>query len=76
MSVYFENEWISVDDMATEVKTRREKMDASEPKETELMHDELQKQLTEMEEKESELSAMDTLLLQEYRTWQRERRKR
>ena len=67
VSVHFENEWMSVDDLAVEVKTRRETLDASEPRETEAMQRELQQQLSELEERESELSALHTLLRQQYR---------
>ena len=67
VSVYFENEWMSVDDLALEVKARRELLDASEPRETGAAQDELQRRLAELEENESELSAMDTVLRQEYR---------
>ena len=47
VSVYFENEWMSVDNFALEVKARRELLDAAEPRETGAAQDELQRRLAE-----------------------------
>ena len=66
VSVYFENEWMSVEDLLIEVKGRRQALEAVERKDTEEAQSELQLQLKELEERESELSARNTVLRQEH----------
>ena len=45
VSVYFENEWMSVEDLSLEAKGRRQGLEAVEPKDTEAAQSELQIQL-------------------------------
>ena len=66
VSVYFEERWISVDDIVLESKRRREQIEATELKDAESAQPELQRKLREMEERESELSAINTMLRQEH----------
>ena len=66
VSVYFEEEWVSVEGLSAEVKRRREALEATEPKGADTAEGELQRQLAQMEARESELAARNTLLRQEY----------
>lgn len=66
VSVYFEDEWMSVEDVSLQAKKRREALEAIEPKDADSAQGDLQLQLKVMEEKESELLARNTILRQEY----------
>ena len=66
VSVYFENEWTSVDDLAVETKRRREALEAVEPKDGGGDEDRLRRQLSAMEEREADLSAGHAILRREY----------
>ena len=66
VSVYFGEEWMSVERLSVEVKRRREALEAGEPKDADAAQGELQLRLGQMEGVESELSARNTLLRQEY----------
>ena len=65
VSVYFEDRWMSVDDMSVEVKSRREALEAVEHKAAGAAQSDLQLKLKELEERESDLSAGNTVLRQE-----------
>ena len=66
MSAYFEDQWISVDDLASKMQERRDALEAVEPRDVEAAETEIQVQLREREERNTELSAQNSLLQQEY----------
>ena len=66
VSVYFEEEWTSVEGLSAEVKRRREALEAAEPKDADAAGGELQRELVQMEARESELAARNTVLRQEH----------
>ena len=65
VTVYFEDGWMAVEDLSSEVKRRRQALEEVVPKDAEGAKDELQLKLKEMEEREGELSARNTILRQE-----------
>ena len=66
VSVYFENGWKSVEDLSMKLRDRRAALEAEDRKDAEAAQGELQFRLEEMEERESELSARNTVLRREY----------
>ena len=66
VSVYFENRWKSVEDLSIAVEERRQALEAEERQDAEEAQGGLQFQLREFEERESELSANNTVLRREY----------
>ena len=73
VSVYFEDGWMSVDELSSVAKARRKELEALEPRDADAAQSELQIQLKEMEERESELSARSTVLRQEHQVAAAER---
>ena len=66
VTVYFEGEWMSVGDMSSEVKRRRQALEALEPRNVEEAQEDLQIRLKDLEEREGEYSTTNTVLRQEY----------
>ena len=66
MCAYFEDEWISVDDLSSRMETRRDALESVEPKDVESAESDIQIQLEEREERDTELSAQNSLLRHEY----------
>lgn len=66
VSAYFEDEWTSVESVASKVRQRRDALEAVEPKDTETAQTEIQSQLKEKEDRDAELSAQNSVLQHEY----------
>ena len=66
VTVYFESEWMAVEEISSEVKRRRQLLEELEPRDAEGAQEDLQVKLKEMEEHEGELSTKNTVLRQEY----------
>ena len=73
MSVYFENEWMSVEKLAVEMKSRREALEAVNPKDGGEADDELRRQLSAWEGREADLSAGHAVLRREYQAAEAEK---
>ena len=73
MSAYFEDEWISVDDLSSRIQARRHALEAVEPRDVEDAETEIQLQLRQREERNTELSAQNSLLQHEYQVAMTER---